>query len=57
MVLKFEYFVEFTKGYQPAKFQFCILSGSSSIEGLQRHNDDIIMMSFHTFGIQNFNIL
>ena len=56
MVFKFAYFVEFTKVYQPAKFQFYRLSGSRFSEGLQKHND-VIMMSFHTFGIQNFDIL
>ena len=45
------YFVEFTKGYQPAKFQFCRLSRSSFAEGLLKHNNDLIMTSFHNFGI------
>ena len=54
MVLKFAYFVELTKGYQPAKFQCCRLSGSSFTEGLQKHNDDIIMTSFHIFGDSKF---
>ena len=57
MVFKFVYFVEFTNGYQPAKFQFCKLSRSSFTEGLQKHNDDVIMTSFHNLGVQNFNIL
>ena len=57
MVFKFAYFAEFTKVYQPAKFQFYRLSGSRFLEGLQKHNDDVIMTSFHTFGIQNFDIL
>ena len=48
MVLKFAYFVEFAKGYQPAKFQFYRLSGSSFTEGLQKHNDDVMMTSFYT---------
>ena len=39
--------MEFSKGYhQPAKFQFCRLSGSSFTEGLQKHNDDVMMTSF-----------
>ena len=42
MVVKFVYFVEFTKGYQPAKFQLCRLSGSSFKGELQKHNDDVI---------------
>ena len=42
MVFKFAYFVEFTKGYHPAKFQFCRLSGSSFTKGSQKHNDDVI---------------
>ena len=46
MVFKFAYFVELTKGYQPAKFQCRRLSGSSFTEGLQKHNDDVIMTSF-----------
>ena len=57
MVFKFAYVVEFTKGYQPAKFQFCSLSGSNFTEGSQKHNDDVMMTSFRTFGSQNFNIL
>ena len=43
MVFKFAYVVDFTKGYQPAKFQCCRLSGSSFTEGLQKHNDDVIL--------------
>ena len=42
MGFKFAYFVEFTKGYRPAKFQCCRLSGSSFTEGLQKLNDDVI---------------
>ena len=57
MVFKFEYFVEFTEGYKPEKFQFCRLSGSRFKEGLQKHNDEVIMTSFHSSGIQNFNTL
>ena len=57
MVFKFAYFVELTKGYQPTKFQCSKLYGSAFTEGLEKHNDDIIMMSFHIFGIQNFHIL
>ena len=52
MVFKFAYFVEFTKGYQHAEFQFCRLSGSRFTEGLQKHNDDVMMTSFHTLGFQ-----
>ena len=43
MVFKFAYFVELTKGYQPAKFQYCKLSRSSFSEGLQKDNDDIFL--------------
>ena len=43
MVFKFAYFVELTKGYQPAKFQYCKLSRSSFSEGLRKDNDDIFM--------------
>ena len=50
MVFQFAYFVEFTKGSQPAKFQWCRFSGSNFTEGLQKHNDDVIMMtSFFIF--------
>ena len=42
MVFKFAYFVDLTKGYQLAKFQFCRLSGSSFTEGSAKHNDDVI---------------
>ena len=34
--------MEFTKGYQPAKFQCGRLSGSRFTEELQKHNDDVI---------------
>ena len=53
MVFKVAYFVEFTKGYQPAEFQFCRLSESSFTDGSQKHNDNVMMTSFHTFVIQN----
>ena len=53
MVFKFAYSVEFTIGYQPAKFQCCRLSESSFTEGLQKHNDDVIMSSLQNFGIRN----
>ena len=42
MIFKFACFVELTRGYQSAKFQCCRLFGSSFIEGLQKHNDDVI---------------
>ena len=54
MIFKFAYFVEFTKGYQPAEFQFSRLSESSFTKGSQKHNDDVMMTSFHIFGIRNF---
>ena len=57
MVFKFAYFVDVSKGYQPEKFKCCRLSGSNFTEGLKEHNDDVIMTSFHTLGIQNFDIL
>ena len=46
MVFKFAYFVEFTKGYRPAKFQFCRLSGSSFTEGSQKHNNDVMKFQY-----------
>ena len=33
----------------------CKLSGSSFTEGLQKHNDDVIMTSLHIFGIQKLS--
>ena len=54
MVSKFTYFVELTKGYQLAKFQCFRILGSSFTEGLGMHNEDVIMTSFHIFGISNF---
>ena len=57
MVFKFAYFVDLTKGYQSEKFQCCTLSESSFTEELQKYNDDVIMTSFHKFGIPNFPIL
>ena len=47
----------YEKSYQNAKLKGCRLSGSSFTEKLQKHNDDVIMTSFHTFGIQNFHML
>ena len=35
--------MEFTIGYQPVAFHCCRLSGSSFTEGLQKHNDDVIL--------------
>ena len=52
MVFKFAYLVEFIKGYQPEKFQFFRLPGSSFTEGSQKHNDDVMMTSFHTLGFK-----
>ena len=43
MVFKFVYFVEFTNGCQPTKFQCFRLSGSSFTKGLHKHNDDVIL--------------
>ena len=55
MAVKFAYFVELTKSYQPEKFQCCRFSGSSFTEGLQ--NTMHMITSFHIFWIQNFYIL
>ena len=52
MVFKFEYFVEFTKGYQPGNFQVSRLSGSSFTEGSQKHNDDDMLTLFHILGFK-----
>ena len=49
--------VELTKDYQPAKFQWCKLSGSSFTEGLQKRNEDVIMTSLHIFEIRNSHVL
>ena len=54
MVFKFAWFVEHAKGYQHAKRHWSRLSGSSLTKGLQKHNDDVIMTPFHTFGIPHF---
>ena len=51
MVFKFAYFVELSIDYQPAKFQYCRLSLASVIDRLRKHNDDVIMTSFHVVGI------
>ena len=45
-------FVELTKGYQLAKFQRCRLSVK-----FYKNTDDVIMTSFHIFGIRSFHIL
>ena len=37
--------------YQLAKFQFCRLSLASFIARFIKHNDDVIMTSFHVVGI------
>ena len=49
MVFKFAYCVKLNIAYQPSKFQYYRLSGSSFTEGLKEHNDDVIVMSFHMF--------
>ena len=49
-------FVELWIDYQPAKFQRCILSLASFIDR-EKHNDDIIMTSFHVLGIGKSQIL
>ena len=59
MVFKFAYFVELTKGYQPGAISLQSFSSVDCLnpiytEGLQTHNDDVIVKSFHSFGIQNF---
>ena len=37
--------------YQLAKFQFFRLSLASFIDRFRKHNDDVIMTSFHVVGI------
>ena len=37
--------------------QCCRLSGSSFTEGIEKHNDDVIMTSFHISEIRNLHIL
>ena len=37
--------------YQLAKFQFCRLPLASFIYRLKKHNDEVIMTSFHAVGI------
>ena len=49
MVFKSAFFVELRIDYLPAKFQCCRLSVASFIEGLRKHNDDVIMMSYDEF--------
>ena len=51
MVFKFAYFVELSLGYYPAKFDCYRFSGSSFTEGLEKHNDDLVITSFHILGI------
>ena len=38
--------------YQLAKFQFCRLSLARFIDTFRKHNDDVIMTSFHVVGIR-----
>ena len=64
MVFKFAYFVEHTRSYQFAELQCFRFTGSSFTEGLQKHNDDVIMTSFHILEFEisafcetNFNLL
>ena len=53
MVFKFAYFVELRIDYQPAKFQCCKLSVASFIDGLRKHNDDVISCHFMLLGFGN----
>ena len=48
MVFKFAYFVEMTKGYQPAKFNAVDCLGRV----LQRDNKNTIMTSIHMLGLK-----
>ena len=43
--------------YGPAKFQCCRLSLASFIDKLRKHNDDVIMTSFHVVRILKYQIL
>ena len=47
MTFKSAYFVEPYMDYQSAKFQCCRLCLAGSIDKLRKHNDDVIMTSFH----------
>ena len=49
MVFRFAFFVELRIDYQRAKFQCCRLSVARFTDGLRKHNDDVIMMSYHKF--------
>ena len=57
MVFKFAYFVELTKAISLQSFNAVDCLGKGLTEGLQKHNDGVIMTSFYTFGIRNFYIL
>ena len=43
--------------YQLAKFQFCRLSLARFIDRFRKHNDDVIMTSFHAVGIKNLKFM
>ena len=57
MLFKFVYFVKLNIDYQPEKFQSFRLSRSSFTERLGKHNDNVIMTSFHIVEIPNLHIL
>ena len=45
MVQNLHNFLEIIIGCQPAKFQWCRLSGASFTDGIRKHSFDIIMTS------------
>ena len=57
MVFKFAYFVECTKCYQHGSVSAVDCLGQVLQRDIQKHNDDVIMTSFHDFGTRNFHIL
>ena len=56
MAFIFAYFVGYKKGYQLTKLECCRLSGSCFTEGLEKHNDEVVMTWLHIAGIRNFHI-
>ena len=58
MTFKFAHFVELLMDYQPVKFQSCRLSLPAGFIGkLRKHNDDVIMTSFHVVEVLKSQIL
>ena len=50
-------FVELRIEYQSVKFPCCRISAKSFIDELRKHNDDVMMTSFHVVDLKILNVV